>query len=128
MRPRLVRLDIRTIGEANVNRIKRDDQIFVVIDLFECLYDAGFLTDCPGKGFMGDAVAQAHTLFVDVGKMIFVEGGWVVSFEAEVAGKSECFISLLYNVSSLRRLLTIPQASHRFDQHISKPDHGAQHH
>lgn len=85
MRPGLVGLDVFAVGETDADRVKGDDQVLGTVDLFKCLDDLGLLTHTPGEGFVGDGVAQTHALFVDVGEMILVNGGWVISFEAQTA-------------------------------------------
>lgn len=72
MGPGLVWLNILAVGETDTNGVERHNKVRGIIDLLESLDDLGLLAHAPGEGFVGDGVSQAHTLFVDVGKMVFV--------------------------------------------------------
>ena len=85
MRPGLVRLDVCSVGEPDIDRVKRDDQVGRVVDLFKGCDHARLLTHRPGEGFMGDRVAQTHALLVDIGQVVFVNGRRVVPVEAQAA-------------------------------------------
>jgi hypothetical protein len=85
MRPGLVWLDVCPVWEPDIDRVKGDDQVGRIIDLFKGCDHARLLAHRPGKGFMGDRVAETHALLVDIGQVVFVDGRWVVPVETQAA-------------------------------------------
>jgi hypothetical protein len=85
MRPRLVWLNVLPVREPDSNRIEGHNKILSTVDFLESLDDFGLLAHTPCERFVGDGVSQAHTLLVDVGKVILVDSCWVISLEAQAA-------------------------------------------
>lgn len=63
--------------------VKRDEQVFSVVDLLKGLHDAGLAADVLDNLLVGGAVAEAHALLVDVGQMVDMDCRRVVGVEAQ---------------------------------------------
>ncbi len=48
--------DVDLLGEAEVHCVEGDDEIFGVVDLLECIYNAWLATNTPRKVFVGHGV------------------------------------------------------------------------
>lgn len=83
--PGFIGLDVGAIGKADVHGVERDDQVLGAVDLLECLDHLGLLPHGPGERFVRDGISETHSLLVDVGKVVLVDSGRVISLETEVA-------------------------------------------
>jgi hypothetical protein len=73
VRPRLVWLNVLAVGEPDSNRIEGHNEILGTVDLLESLDDLRLLANTPCERFVGDGVSQAHTLLINVGKVVLVD-------------------------------------------------------
>jgi hypothetical protein len=71
--------------KSKVDSVKRNDEIFGVVDLLESVNDSGFSTDSPSEILVCHSVLKAHALLVDCWKIVFMHCRQVVPVEAKVA-------------------------------------------
>lgn len=57
------RLDL--LGKAEVDRVKGDNKVFVVVDFLECGDHAWLAADVPDELLVGYTVVHAHAFLVD---------------------------------------------------------------
>jgi hypothetical protein len=75
------RVGTKILWKAHIYSIKRDDQVFCIIDLFECFIHAWLATDGPCEVLVCHSVLQAHSLLGDVRELVLVDGRWVLAIE-----------------------------------------------
>jgi len=61
------------LGEAEVDRVERHDQILVVVHLLECADNTRLTADSPREVFVRDRVLETHPLLVDPGQLVHVD-------------------------------------------------------
>lgn len=84
-------MDAPNIRQCEVDCIKRHDQVFGTINLLKGSNNARLSSDCPSKVFVSNSILQAHALFSDQRKLVFVDRGQVIAVVAKVAEDCECF-------------------------------------
>lgn len=77
--PGLVWRQILAVAEPVVDSVEGYDKIFSIIDLFKGTNNAGLGPDVPDEIFMRSSVVQEHALFIDDGKVVWVDGLAVAS-------------------------------------------------
>lgn len=90
VRPRLVGLEVRAVGEADVDGVERHEQVLGVVDALERPDDAGLGPDGPHKVLVRRAVVEEHALFRDDGELLGADGQGVVAVVAKAAERRAC--------------------------------------
>lgn len=80
--PGIASLNQYLLWEPEVDGIERNDEVLVVIDLFECLHHSRLATDGPCKVLMCHSILQAHALLVDPRQLVLVYASLSACFTA----------------------------------------------
>src|SRR5688572_8097859 len=84
--PRVVRLEVLTVGESHIRSVEGDDEVLCIVRFLESVNNSWFLTHRPSEGFVRDTIAEAHALLVDDGHLRLFNGGWVIALEPQPSG------------------------------------------
>jgi hypothetical protein len=85
MWPWLVWWQICAVGEAEIDTVEGDDQVLLVVNSLEGANNAWLRSNLPYEILMRDAIAEAHALFVNDWKVVFVHGGEILAVKAKIA-------------------------------------------
>ena len=81
-----LRIDGYSLRELNVDGIKRNNEIFIIVDLLEGINDTRFASNAPNKVLMRETIVQTHTLLIENGQVVLLYTRRIVSVESELAG------------------------------------------
>jgi hypothetical protein len=74
VRPGLVGGEVLAVGEAVVDGVEGDNEVFGVIDFLEGGDDTGLRADVPDEVLVRGGVVQKHTLLINDGEFVRVDG------------------------------------------------------
>jgi hypothetical protein len=77
-------MNVNILGELEIDRIKRHNEIFIVIDLLKGIDNTRLTSNTPDKFLMRKGIVQTHALLVDQGELIFVYGRQIVSVKSQL--------------------------------------------
>jgi glycerol-3-phosphate responsive antiterminator len=77
-------MNVNILGELKIDRIKRHNEIFIVIDLLKGIDNTRLTSNTPDKFLMRKGIVQTHALLVDQGELIFVYGRQIVSVKSQL--------------------------------------------
>lgn len=84
--PGLIGGEICAVGEAVVDSVERDDEVFISINFLEGVDNARLAADGPYEVLVTGAVGEKHALFIDQGKVLGVDRRWVITVVTKTAG------------------------------------------
>jgi hypothetical protein len=70
------------LGKLEVDCVKGDDQVLVVVDLLKSTDHTRLTPNAPNKVFVRKAVMKTHSLLVNQRQIVLVDSGEVVAVEA----------------------------------------------
>jgi hypothetical protein len=85
MRPWLVRWEVRTVVEANVDGVEGDDEILSAVHFLEYFDYTRFRADLPNEILVRCSVIENHAFFIDDGEIGSFDGTGIVAVVSEVA-------------------------------------------